>query len=187
MKLGLVTVVLVAILATLVPAATAGARKGSVRSCRSTQLLLTTASAGAGAGTSYIELIFVNLGAPCSLHGYPGVSAVRYGDAGPIQIGPPAGRGSNQLDDSRVPRTIVLSRSGVASSILSQASPGNFPRARCKQRSIQAFRVYPPGERTPLFVSASRYETACLRLGTYGVTPVVAGIPHALPSTGPYG
>ena len=184
MKLGLVSVVLVATVATLVSATTAGARNGSVRPCRSTQLLLTTASAGAGAGTSYTELIFVNLGAPCSLHGYPGVSAVRYGDAGPIQVGPAAGRG-NQLDEGKGQPTIVLARNGVASSVLSQASPLNFPPARCKLRSIQAFRVYPPGERTPLFVSASRYETACLRLGTYGVTPVVTGIPHALPSTGP--
>ena len=186
MKLGLVAVILVAILATLVPPATAGARNGSVGPCRSTQLLLTRASAGAGAGTSYTELIFVNLGAPCSLRGYPGVSAVRYGNAGPIQIGPPAGRGT-QADAAAGPRTVLLARSGVASSVLSQASPLNFPPARCKQRSIQAFRVYPPGERTPLFVSASPYETACLRLGTYGVTPVVAGIPHALPSTGPQG
>ena len=186
MKLGLVTVVLVAILATLVPATTAGARNGLVRPCRSTQLLLTTASAGAGAGTSYTELIFVNLGAPCSLHGYPGVSAVRYGNAGPIQIGPPAGRGT-QADGGAVPRTVLLARRGVASSILSQASPGNFPPARCKQRSIQAFRVYPPGERVPLFVSASGYETACRRVATYGIGPVVGGIPHALPSTGAQG
>ncbi len=187
MKLGLVAVILVAILATLVPAATtAGARNGSEGPCRSTQLLLTTASAGAGAGTSYTELIFVNLGAPCSLRGYPGVSAVRYGNAGPIQIGPPAGRGT-QADAAAGPRTVLLARSGVASSVLSQASPLNFPPARCKQRSIQAFRVYPPGERVPLFVSASGHETACRRVGTYGIGPVVGGIPHALPSTGPQG
>lgn len=183
MQLGLVGVVLGAVVALFSSSVAAGARQGDVAPCRSAQLLLTTASAGAGLGTSYLYLVFINLGGPCSLKGYPGVSAVRYGSNGVVQIGPAARRG-NQLDDGRPARAVVLARNGTASSVLSQASPANWSAARCRPLAVQALRVFPPGERTPLFVSASGFETACRRLGTYGIIPVVAGVPHALRSGG---
>ena len=155
-----------------------GASGDAIARCRSKQLLVTSVSAGAGLGHTYLSLIFINRGSRCSLAGYPGVSPVRYGDHGPVQIGPAAHRG-NQMESGRS-RSVVLERNGTASSVLDEVAAVNYDRSRCTPTIAQALRVYPPNERVPLFLGAT--VTVCKRIATLGVTPVELGVPHALPS-----
>jgi hypothetical protein len=136
--------------------------------CLSSQLRVHLGRGGAAAGTTVVALVFVNRSArACSLHGYPGVSAVA-GDDG-HQVGSAASRNPG----NRV-ATVVLRPGGVASALYGQGNPLNYPKARCQPVHVRGLRIYPPNERAALFLPYP--HVACsAHIGGSWVMPVVSG------------
>ncbi len=117
---------------------------------------LNTESGGAAAGSTYYKLEFTNLsGRPCTLRGYPGVSAV---DLRGRQIGSAAGR-----NPSSPTRTITLAKSGSAVAVLRIADAFNYPAAACRRTTAAGLRVYPPNQTTARTVPFP--FVACARTG----------------------
>ena len=92
------------------------------------------------AGTTFYQLQFSNIGrAPCTLFGFPGVSAIR---ANGHQAGLGAGR-------TGTPRLVTLIPGATAHAVLGVTDAG----AICAHpvRTV-TLRVFPPGQRRPQFV-----------------------------------
>src|SRR5215470_1470594 len=93
------------------------------------------------AGTIYYPLEFTNLSAhSCSLHGFPGVSAI---DRGGRQLGSPAGW------DSGTSNTVILAPGATAHAVLEyhDAVLGQSPGCHSVSTASE-LRVYPPDQRT---------------------------------------
>ncbi|HEY1690150.1 MAG TPA: DUF4232 domain-containing protein [Solirubrobacteraceae bacterium] len=135
--------VCLAALATLLFTAT---RAGTVRAasavpkCSASGLVVWLDTDGNGAaGSIYYKLELTNLsGRPCTLNGYPGVSAVSLSGA---QLGSPASR-----ERPSSPRLVTLAAGATASAQLRIVEAGNFPASRCHQTTAAGLRVYPPGQ-----------------------------------------
>ena len=91
------------------------------------------------AGSVYYQLEISDISAqPCTLLGYPGVSAV--GDNG-RQLGSPAVR-----DSSHPARLITLGHDATAHVILGIVDAWNYPKATCAQVSATGLRVFAPND-----------------------------------------
>jgi hypothetical protein len=89
--------------------------------------------------------------APCTLAGYPGVSWVAGADG--HQVGAPAARQANTSGSPE--KTVTLAPGAVASAPLDLVEGGGgLPASQCKPVPVRGLRVYPPGERAALFISA---------------------------------
>lgn len=100
---------------------------------------------GAG-GSFYYPIQFTNAsGSPCTLYGYPGVSAVT--SAGGSQIGPQATR-----IGTFAPRFITLAVNAVVHATMRMPNPG-VVGSGCKPKTVRWLRVFPPGQFTALYVS----------------------------------
>lgn len=135
----------------LLPSPSASATAGPVPSsaaalpfCTTAHLRLSLGAQQGAAGTTYQPLVLTNTGAPCTLHGYPGVSFL---DASGRQIGSPA-----EYSPGPSPR-VLLRTGGSANALLGIAQAGNYPDSVCRPRGAERVRVYPPGERVPLAVA----------------------------------
>lgn len=143
-------------------AATAAAT--TTHRCQAEHLSLTVTQSGAAAGTTYYRLALRNeTTSPCTLYGYPGVSAVN-SPAGP-QVGLAAAR--NPAWPS-VP--VTLTRGGSVYARLGVAEVGNYPRSKCGPRTATGLRVYPPGAYGALYARV-RVEV-CTRVASMSATPV---------------
>jgi hypothetical protein len=122
------------------------------------------------AGPVYHLLEFKNVsGRPCSMYGYPGVSAVGRGGR---QLGSPAER-SDILPQR--PRLVILRRGATAHAILGTTDPGFIGPSACPKASATGLRVYPPNGTASAIV---RYRfLACGKKGPrfLSVTAVMAG------------
>jgi hypothetical protein len=138
----------------------------SVPRCLSSQLSLSLGAGQGAAGSTYRPIVFTNTGSQtCELHGYPGVSFV---DASGAQLGTPA------REDPGKQRTVKLPSGGAANALLQEPDPGVFAAADCQATKANRLRVYPPGEKTPLFISDT--ERICTtKAGRTGVQPVEFG------------
>ncbi len=119
----------------------AGSASGgqATTSCRTSGLVVWIDTQGNGAAGSVIyQLELTNQsGHPCSLVGYPGVSAV---DLRGHQLGSAAGR-------SPSPRRVVTLRNGATASAQLQISQVlNYPRSVCRPVAAAGLRVYPPNQ-----------------------------------------
>jgi len=100
---------------------------------------LNTQSGGAAAGSTYYTLEFTNLsGRACTLHGYPGVSAV---DLRGRRLGSAAGR-----NPTHRPRTITLAPGASATALLRIADAYNYPAATCQRMNAAGLRVDLPDQ-----------------------------------------
>jgi hypothetical protein len=91
---------------------------------------------GYAGGVGY-TLKFTNLsGHACTLHGFPGVSAVSLTGG---QLGKPAGW-------SGTPATVTLASGVTASATLLITNVGNYPPSQCHPVTAAGLRVYPPGQ-----------------------------------------
>jgi hypothetical protein len=126
----------VAALASSALLAAAPAAGAAAPSCRTGGLVvwLNTESDGT-AGTIFYTLEFTNLsGHTCTLHGYPGVSAVNLGGRA---VGSPASRLTG-----RVIRTISLRNGATASATLGAVDTGALPT--CAMTTAAGLKVFPP-------------------------------------------
>ena len=98
---------------------------------------LNTAANGA-AGTIYYELQFTNLSShECSLHGFPGVSAVNRAGH---QIGAPARRSGSSGN------AVDLAAGARAKATFGVVETGNFSASACKPVTAFGLRVYAPNQ-----------------------------------------
>lgn len=132
------------------PAAPAAASKSP---CTTSGLVIWMNTVGSAyAGGVYYTLKFTNLsGHACTLHGYPGVSAVSLSGR---RLGSPAGWGTAR------PATVTLADSATATVALQIADPANFgtacflpgpppaPGRPGKLPTAAGLRVYPPNQFT---------------------------------------
>jgi hypothetical protein len=92
----------------------------------------------AGAGSVFYSLKFTNLSDhPCTLIGFPGVSAV---DLAGHQLGRAASRTSSTV------ATASLASGATVAAAIRITQVLNFPTAACKPVNAAGFRVYPPGQ-----------------------------------------
>jgi hypothetical protein len=137
--------------------------------CTAAQLTAWIGVPGDGsAGSVTYQLELSNTSArPCTLLGYPGVSAL-----GPNggQLGRAAGR-----DVADPVRLITLNRGGTAHMRLQVADVGNFSASACHPATSATLRVFPPNDRRSLRIPFSL--RACRRSGPLylTVTTTVAG------------
>jgi Protein of unknown function (DUF4232) len=143
----------------------AGAAPGPAVPCTAATLSVALGPSEGAAGTVHAALRFTNTGnRPCVTQGFPGVSYVTAANGG--QVGRAADR------DGGPNGVVTLGPGEVASASLAMVQVGNFDRAACQPTPVRALRVYPPGQRVPIFVPIDR--TACagspsgpqLRIGT---------------------
>jgi Protein of unknown function (DUF4232) len=143
----------------VVLAAGGAAERGgtAAAACTSGSLVVWLNTQGDGtAGSIYYTLEFTNLsGRACSLHGYPGVSAVGLGGQ---RLGSPASR--NPLSPVRV---ATLQKGATAKAVLQITEAGNFPSRTCGQTTAAGLRVYPPNQTAAKIVPFP--FAACARSG----------------------
>lgn len=144
--------------AALLPLAAAPAAGAGAPPCATSGLVvwLNTQGGGAAAGSTYLDLEFTNLsGHPCSLRGYPGVSAVSLAGR---QLGRAAAR-----DRASRPRTVLLATGQSALTRLQIATAQNYPRASCRPVTAAGLRVFPPNQTAAKLVPLP--FAACSRRG----------------------
>lgn len=155
----LTALLLVALLATLAPGATAGSRRSSIARCHSGELGLALGAGQGAAGTTYYPVILRNQTTHrCRVQGYPGVSFL---DRHQHQIGRAARR------DPGPTRRIVLRPGAAASAALGTSN------VACRHPGRSYYlKVFPPNETRALLRRASvrvcRLHVGPLRAGTQG-------------------
>lgn len=108
-----------------------------------------------GAAITRYRLEFTNVsGTPCTLAGYPEVTAYRGDD---VQVGPAAAR-----DTSGAARRVLLAPGQSAHAVLDAATPA----ARCHPLRASGLRVIAPGQTAARYVKRS--FTACAARATGG-------------------
>lgn len=121
-------------------AATPAATGATAPSCRTAGLVVWISSGQGAAGSFFYTLDFTNQsGGPCTLRGYPGVSAVNLNGR---RLGSPAAR-----DTSRKVRTITLANDATAATTLHIVDVLNFTSSACRPADAAGVRVYPPNQR----------------------------------------
>jgi Protein of unknown function (DUF4232) len=134
--------------------------------CLSSHLRLSLGAGQGTAGTTYQPLVLTNTGSVrCTLFGYPGVSFVT--SSGAI-IGQPSSR------DHGAVHTITLAVGGAANAVSRQPDAGNFSAAACQMKTSDRVRVYPPGQKVPLFAHDA-IQVCSTTTGRTGIGPMVAG------------
>ena len=145
-----------ALAATASPAA--GAETASTPRCATAGLVVWMNTQGNGAaGSIFYTLMFTNLsGHPCTLHGYPGVSAVSLGGR---QLGSPAAWGSPGAP------VVRLASGATAYAVLqySDVVTSNSGPRPCYPVTAAGLRIYPPDQTASKIVPFPL--TACTRSG----------------------
>jgi hypothetical protein len=97
-----------------------------------------------GAGQFHQRLVLTNNADTCTLHGYPGVSFV---DAAGQLLGSPA------AESKATVRRETLKTGGAVFAVLTYSNAQAYPDSTCRAKQADRVRVYPPGERQPLFAA----------------------------------
>jgi hypothetical protein len=127
--------------------------QGAVPACTTNQLVvwLDTQPNGA-AGTIFYTLNFTNVGAKCTLRGYPGVSAV-------AQNGHRLGKAATRNNGTAVKTVTLASANGgsaakanTAHTTLGIVDTGALSPAACHPTTASGLRVYPPNQSRAAFV-----------------------------------
>ncbi|WP_378098037.1 DUF4232 domain-containing protein [Cellulomonas sp. T2.31MG-18] len=122
--------------------------------CTSAHLSASLVPGGAAAGSTMPVLVLTNTGSDtCTLQGWPGVSFVGGGNG--TQLGAAADR-----DDTGSHTLVTLAPGAAAHVPMRIANAQNYDAAACNPVPADGLRVYPPGQKDALFVSASGL-TAC--------------------------
>lgn len=121
------------------PGSPAGAARAATPSCATSGLDVWLDTQGSAAtGATYYNLEFTNLsGSPCSLFGYPAVSAVTL-------TGTQLGNGS--VPSGGTPHTVTLANGATAHAVLGIANTADFPPPPCHPVTAAGLQVHPPGQ-----------------------------------------
>jgi hypothetical protein len=139
--------------------------RAAIAPCQSSHLAVSIGSGGGpGMSQDRVSLQLRNRGATsCTLYGYPGVSWATGPDG--RGVGPSAARYK-----AATPSAVVLRAGAVAAAPLDiVVGDGGLSASECHPERVAGLRVYPPGQRQPLFVS--------YRLGAPGACSVATASP----------
>jgi hypothetical protein len=138
----------------------------ALSTCPSSHLSLSLGGAQGTAGSTFRPIVLTNTSTtPCELHGYPGVSFV---DAGGALLGKPAREAPGKE------KTVRLGSGASAYALLQEPDPGAFASSACQPTTSNRLRVYPPGEKGPLFIKD--VEQICTtKAGRTSVRPMAKG------------
>lgn len=145
------------------PPATASPTEGApaVKRCATADLALSTAAAGAAAGTHFLALVLTNTsGVECTLTGFAGVSLV---DGAGQQLGNPAER-----NGAIMPEAVALKPGESAHAVAGFPNYQNFPAGTCSGPSV-SLKLFPPDELTALVTPVADY--ACPGFSVQVVQP----------------
>ena len=121
--------------------AATGARNAGAASARCTTsglVVWLNTQGNAGAGSAFFSLEFTNLsGRPCTLVGYPGISAV---DLRGGRLGSAAARDTSPI------RVVRLANGATATAAIRIVNADNFPSSTCRQVTAAGVRVFPPNQ-----------------------------------------
>lgn len=133
--------------------------------CLTSSLTGSLTQFGGAAGTTYTNIVLTNHSSvPCTIQGWPGVSFVGGGNG--TQIG-----ASAVLDRSSAHATQTVA---PGKAVYALVAITGYNADQCDPKTADGLRVYPPGQRTSLFIAHS-YSEACtgvdgLRVGAFGPT-----------------
>lgn len=137
--------------------------------CATKQLDISLANEQGAAGSRLADITFTNIsGTPCTLLGFPGVSAVTNNDG--TQLGAAAERESDQETT-----TITLAPGHSARAGLKMTNVGVLDPASCQPQAADGLRVYPPGETASAFIRISGLEGCAGDAHYLSIQPVTAG------------
>ncbi|WP_175414234.1 DUF4232 domain-containing protein [Agrococcus sp. SGAir0287] len=137
--------------------------------CAAGDLDVTAAIGDAGAGSVTVTFTFENVGGtPCTLDGFPGVSAV--GDGNGTQIGQPAERS----DRSYEPVIIASGDTATAALRMVDVAGGGGPLGdACQVQPADGWRIYPPGSTEAIFVPVDGLSACAGDVDWITIDPVV--------------
>ncbi len=145
---------------------------GSPAACPSRSLGVTAGGSEGAAGSTFTNLVFRNLGTPsCTLYGYPGVSFTTKKAGVEVQIGAAATRSTQAA-----PGLVTLKPGAVVHAVLQVVHAENYPVADCGPTPADYLQIYPPGQKTPIYLAFS--ASACskpVHVLTVGVVQPGAG------------
>ncbi|GAB2550814.1 hypothetical protein GCM10027167_67170 [Nocardia heshunensis] len=136
--------------------------------------MATGGKGGAAAMHSYFALVFTNTSAvACTMQGYPGVSYTNGPDGDPI--GKPADR---DHADNATPVTVVRLDPGARASakIAALNGQGAYSTADCKPVAEKGLRIYPPDNKSSLFLDLSGTTCSSQALTTLTIQAVQSGV-----------
>jgi hypothetical protein len=150
------------------PAAPTSSAPASAASCLTSNLHITIGNGGAGAGTDFTILDFMNSGtSACTLFGFPGVSLINSSGA---QIGAAATR-----NPSKPATAITLAPGAKANATLGVANAENYPASACKPTAATQLKVFPPNQTQAIELPFTATGCAVSSTHQLGVTAVTAG------------
>lgn len=137
--------------------------------CATEQLDIGISNEQGAAGSRLADITFTNTSSePCTLNGFPGVSAVTNNDG--TQLGAAAERESDQETT-----TITLAPGHSARAGLKMTNVGVLDPASCQPQAADGLRVYPPGETASAFIRISGLEGCAGDAHYLSIQPVTAG------------
>lgn len=137
--------------------------------CATEQLDIGLSNEQGAAGSRLADVTFTNTSSePCTLNGFPGVSAVTNNDG--TQLGAAAERESGQETT-----TITLAPGHSARAGLKMTNVGVLDPASCQPQAADGLRVYPPGETASAFIRISGLEGCAGDANYLSIQPVTAG------------
>lgn len=137
--------------------------------CATEQLDIGLSNEQGAAGSRLADITFTNTSSePCTLNGFPGVSAVTNDDG--TQLGAAAERETGQET-----APVTLEPGHTASASLKMTNVGVLDPASCQPQAADGLRVYPPGETASAFIRVEGLEGCAGDAHYLSVQPVTAG------------
>lgn len=137
--------------------------------CSTEQLDIGLSNEQGAAGSRLADITFTNTSSePCTLNGFPGVSAVTNDDG--TQLGAAAERETGQET-----APVTLEPGHTASASLKMTNVGVLDPASCQPQAANGLRVYPPGETASAFIRVPGLEGCAGDAHYLSIQPVTAG------------
>ncbi|MCL8494843.1 DUF4232 domain-containing protein [Corynebacterium sp. B5-R-101] len=137
--------------------------------CSTEQLDIGLSNEQGAAGSRLADITFTNASSePCTLNGFPGVSAVTNDDG--TQLGAAAERETGQET-----APVTLEPGHTASASLKMTNVGVLDPASCQPQAADGLRVYPPGETASAFIRVPGLEGCAGDAHYLSIQPVTAG------------
>lgn len=137
--------------------------------CATEQLDIGLSNEQGAAGSRLADITFTNTSSePCTLNGFPGVSAVTNDDG--TQLGAAAERETGQET-----APVTLEPGHTASASLKMTNVGVLDPASCQPQAADGLRVYPPGETASAFIRVEGLEGCAGDAHYLSIQPVTAG------------
>ncbi|TCJ24387.1 DUF4232 domain-containing protein [Nocardioides jejuensis] len=127
--------------------------------CTTADLDATVKPLDSAAGSTYAEVRFTNTSShDCAIHGSSTLRAV-------------TSDGLAIAGNTTTSNEFVLAPDGVATALVRDTNPDNFPAADCMPANVSAWRITVPGSGETIDVDPTGYSTACTKIGNVSIDP----------------